>query len=812
MTGYPFANPAQYWTDLQNSLVAAETAAPASLVLTQWPYPTQAQWEAAWVAAGHTLPIPARTRLYWRDDHQWRGEFTVAEGDRYAIVAPCLNPTVIAGCAYANDGSLQAFTSNASRPYGNESIPQLPYTLFSYTKPTEPKQWLSWLKGGTTGVFPIARTGEISGAALYSYTPGDVPLEKRLVSRRGTNVAITSVSETADAYIQGDEYYALFRSGMTQEGAMSAATMAIYNAYVHLALSYQPTVLGARYSWVAAGQSVAGAGQAFSVTVWLANLTSTPVDIVISYITNTTVTHGTLSITVPANAPLTKYVLSGTTTGPSSGNPTIRYTFNTVLASGGIVIWNHSACLGSADNLANYEAGPTLRGDGTFDTLGSWTAPALTNLTAYRKVSVIPVLQKTNSVTRLIPVIFREDTGAAGDLAYGVRAYAPILGIYNNTLVIQCDPANQIRINTTTGIGSVFNLVSTPAVALNNSTGDLYYDKADGYVYKVTFDGLTETPTGLRGQPKLVYNNKVYIQPRTVNLSTDQLPILVYNPTSGLQEVYASPYPKFDAVRLEFLKALQPLPETAYRSGSAALPEAGMLPLVTPIPVRLQKHPTLNEFLATFSQGDSAVTAIISEEETTGRVRQITPAAVPYPDWWVLFDARFDTPTASLSLALDAFSHYHHEVLAIWLDNLTSAADTIKIQFNGDTGANYWYELKLGKAAAVTNSESVTGTYIPLPSSNTDYPGSRLLLLPLFQKNNSYKTGIILGGVNAALTTTNLTANLGNFGWMSNFPITSIDISLVGATTFSIGGRVTMAVLKTRGRYNNNDIHTPAMA
>lgn len=58
---------------------------PDSITVTSVDEPTQVEWESAWVAAGHALPIRVGTEMLWNDGTHQRAVY-MAVGDRFTIV------------------------------------------------------------------------------------------------------------------------------------------------------------------------------------------------------------------------------------------------------------------------------------------------------------------------------------------------------------------------------------------------------------------------------------------------------------------------------------------------------------------------------------------------------------------------------------------------------------------------------------------------------------------------------------------------------------------------------------------------------
>lgn len=154
-----------------------------------------------------------------------------------------------------------------------------------------------------------------------------------------------------------------------------------------------------------------------------------------------------------------------------------------------------------------------------------------------------------------------------------------------------------------------------------------------------------------------------------------------------------------------------------------------------------------------------------------------------------------------------------YDILQIVFDNwLQTADDTIRIQFNGDTGNNYLFSQWTISAAVVANTNGSAQASINLPGrfNATVFGGSYVLTFIDHRSPDNHRWCLIEGGTQTGITTTLMRATLGVGIWQNNVPVTSIRIFTTGTGVFPSGVQVSLIGLKTKARYRRSDpIYAP---
>lgn len=168
-----------------------------------------------------------------------------------------------------------------------------------------------------------------------------------------------------------------------------------------------------------------------------------------------------------------------------------------------------------------------------------------------------------------------------------------------------------------------------------------------------------------------------------------------------------------------------------------------------------------------------------------------------------IFDSTLSVAAATISIA-SIPSGYAHLRLGIngRCDRAGVAQDSVAIQFNGDTGANYDWHSLYGNTAAVAGAEGYAATMGRLglvPGATATAGVSSILdvvisdyLQTTFQKSVhsrfAHKEGTAAGGI--------YVGDYASF-WRSTTAITSITLRLASGSNFIAGTRVTLHGIAT---------------
>jgi hypothetical protein len=142
-----------------------------------------------------------------------------------------------------------------------------------------------------------------------------------------------------------------------------------------------------------------------------------------------------------------------------------------------------------------------------------------------------------------------------------------------------------------------------------------------------------------------------------------------------------------------------------------------------------------------------------------------------------------DTNTISFSSIPSTYTHLQlRGIVRCNYNSSSTGASAYKIQFNGDTGANYSFHAFQGNGTtASANSTSSTNQILGVaPWGNAGGFGAGLLLIPFimdivdYQNTNKTKTVKIYDGFNTNTTSTNQYLGLRSGAWYNTGAINSI--------------------------------------
>lgn len=752
---YPrdFTEQQALWNAFQEELVdEIDKATP--FILTQQAHPVQADWETAWVTAGNTLPITPGKRLIWRDGDQYRGDFEVLTNDRYYTIVPLNNPMMYRDLCWRNNGDIICLYGGQPKPSSTDTVS--PSVRFA--------------EAFFSGLAHIAPDGSIL-TELW-----EPPAERLVYESSGVPELVTDMHYRSDL------------------------DTAFLGQIVSSMEYHRPTAAGGFAETNVGGYGPAIApGAAFAWSGWIGSKAASSVIVTIQLRSTSGAVHASQAFVIAAGQAMTRCTISGIGAIGATGQTIMRVTFSTSLPAGQQIIltgfWLNPDTTASGKYSPYYKIG------------GIWTHSNNSVESTLRGVNVLAYTISTGAIAQyLIPI------GSSG------LSSIVLVGVYgSHAYVFQGNNIYRFNLLTQT-VATISLSVGVQAVLQDSVTGKLVM------LYNTSIEVMNSDGTGLTNitnarKAGFVYNGKLYLYKQTVSWpSSLQMAIRVVDLTTLTDEEYVSPYPNFDAFRREFLGHAPLYYTTWERKTGAFIPDVAANPLADPLPIQVSKHPTEEKFLIVFGSSlfrrlSQNIAVLTAETGSTGAVRQVTDEIVPGPDFWAVFDQTLDIDTDSVTVDLSPYNFYNHEILVISVaNNCISANDSLLVQFNGsETG---YAGLYMRTSAAVLNRvENLVLTAITLPAPNSAIPGMYTLILPDFQSED-YKTALVLGGQHLAVTTTNVQQILGNFVWQNTSPITSVKITTATPATRKLraGGRIQIAVMKTRGRYNNDVVFNPAIS
>ena len=151
------------------------------------------------------------------------------------------------------------------------------------------------------------------------------------------------------------------------------------------------------------------------------------------------------------------------------------------------------------------------------------------------------------------------------------------------------------------------------------------------------------------------------------------------------------------------------------------------------------------------------------------------------------------SPAASFSFANIPGSYNHLRLIFNGASSFAAETDSVTIQLNADSGANYDRQSVQGinvtaSAASSAGATSLTIAYIPGASAQTGAAGVIDALFPVYTGTTFRKTITAVAGYNDRQTAAaDALSALWVFDWRSTSAITSMVLSLASAANFITG-------------------------
>ena len=144
--------------------------------------------------------------------------------------------------------------------------------------------------------------------------------------------------------------------------------------------------------------------------------------------------------------------------------------------------------------------------------------------------------------------------------------------------------------------------------------------------------------------------------------------------------------------------------------------------------------------------------------------------------------------SAAASVTFSSISGAYTDLVLVCSPITTTTNDQIAIRVNGDTGSNYSRIILAGNGSVTASYAGSSETYAYTGYYSTLYtnPTTNIFNFMNYSNATTYKT--ILGRSSSAATTALASVNL----WRSTSAITSIVLTIYGATNFSTGSTFTL--------------------
>jgi hypothetical protein len=139
-------------------------------------------------------------------------------------------------------------------------------------------------------------------------------------------------------------------------------------------------------------------------------------------------------------------------------------------------------------------------------------------------------------------------------------------------------------------------------------------------------------------------------------------------------------------------------------------------------------------------------------------------------------------------------TYQHLQIRAVVQTTRASSLDALRLQFNGDTGANYsFHYIQGGNPPSVissnaTNASNIFLGYLPGASNSTSWAPNIVDILDPFETTKHKVTRCLNGQVDPNWQTNLFTSG----AWRNNNAITSIELKPDVGPNFSIGTRVSL--------------------
>lgn len=208
-------------------------------------------------------------------------------------------------------------------------------------------------------------------------------------------------------------------------------------------------------------------------------------------------------------------------------------------------------------------------------------------------------------------------------------------------------------------------------------------------------------------------------------------------------------------------------------------------------------------YITSLTVGATSATILRGQEGTTARAHLIdtpwvhAPTVADYNAGAVQI-AKTTLGAAAASISFTNIPPIYTNLLLVVMARgvLAAATDALRVQFNGDTAANYDYEWMRANATTVTAGEGVgqTSAYagdIAAASASSNLPGTVTILIPGYLVTSFNKVWTSQGFLTAGYGTGNFYSKSAGGAWRSGAAITRVDV-FAGGGNLDIGSVATL--------------------
>jgi hypothetical protein len=197
--------------------------------------------------------------------------------------------------------------------------------------------------------------------------------------------------------------------------------------------------------------------------------------------------------------------------------------------------------------------------------------------------------------------------------------------------------------------------------------------------------------------------------------------------------------------------------------------------------------------------------AIVPDDGCSQKIYPLIESTNRRADCITVAQQVYDTAVKEMNLSWTAIDDEYQNYVIEFDNGLVSATETIRVQFNGDTGANYDYSFWRMAVATPNNGTAAGQTYIDLYgiSSGGTAGGRYILTLTNVSSTATGEQGVLIEGFTStgAVTTGSINSILGEAKWNRTVAgsLVSVRVFLSGVTaSFPAGATIRVMAYRTQ--------------
>lgn len=161
-----------------------------------------------------------------------------------------------------------------------------------------------------------------------------------------------------------------------------------------------------------------------------------------------------------------------------------------------------------------------------------------------------------------------------------------------------------------------------------------------------------------------------------------------------------------------------------------------------------------------------------------------------------IFDSTLGGSAANVDVTSISATYAHLLIVAYARGDTAALSTSLMARFNGDTAANYDYQIQDASAATKLANESFAQTSalagrIPANTAGANLFSANIIFIPHYAGSSNNKVALSISSIKVGTSTSNLTVTMAGGFWRSSAAINQVTL-LPAAGNFVSGTRVTV--------------------